>query len=47
MGAGANAGDAIRVSLGWRSTAADVERLVEAWCALYERRRDTASLTAA
>ena len=47
MGAGANAGDAIRVSLGWRSTAADVGRLVEAWCALYERRRDTASLTAA
>ena len=31
MGAGANAGDAIRVSLGWRSTMADVDRLVEAW----------------
>ena len=47
MGAGADAGNAIRVSLGWRSTTADVERLVEAWRALYERRRDTASLTAA
>ncbi len=31
------AGSAIRVSLGWHSTAADVDRLVEAWLALYRR----------
>ena len=47
MGAGADAGNAIRVSLGWGSTTADVDRLVEAWRALYERRRDKAPLTAA
>ncbi|MFQ5958305.1 MAG: cysteine desulfurase family protein [Alphaproteobacteria bacterium] len=37
------AGSAIRVSLGWASTAEDVERLVEAWCALYARTRAKAA----
>ena len=31
---------AVRVSLGWASTAADVDRLIEAWTALYERSRE-------
>lgn len=31
------AGCAIRVSLGWRSEAADIERFLEAWSALYSR----------
>ena len=36
---------AIRVSLGWSSTAADVDRFVEAWRAVFERcgRRDAAA----
>ncbi|MFQ6016623.1 MAG: cysteine desulfurase family protein [Kiloniellaceae bacterium] len=38
MGAGeAEAGTAIRVSLGWRSEAADIERFLEAWGELYNR----------
>ena len=37
MGAGAAAATAIRVSLGWTSEAADVERFLEAWGALYSR----------
>ena len=28
---------AVRISLGWRSTAADVDRLIDAWAALYAR----------
>jgi cysteine desulfurase len=35
----ATAGSAIRVSLGWRSSAADVDRLVAAWTELYARTR--------
>ena len=31
---------AVRVSLGWASTTADVDRLIEAWTALYERSRE-------
>lgn len=34
------AGEAIRISLGWSSEAADVERFVEAWSELYRRTRD-------
>lgn len=41
------AGSAIRVSLGWRSTAADVDRFIDGWSALAARRRDAATLTAA
>lgn len=38
MGASeAEAGSAIRVSLGWQTEAADIERLLEAWGALYAR----------
>ena len=37
MGAGAAAADAIRVSLGWTSAAADIEHFLEAWGALYSR----------
>jgi len=33
------AGSAIRVSLGWRSNAADIDRLVAAWTELYARTR--------
>jgi cysteine desulfurase len=48
MGAdAATAGSAIRVSLGWQSTAEDVERFLEAWCALAARRPAAESLTAA
>ena len=43
MGAdAATAGSAIRVSLGWQSTAEDVERILEAWCALAARSRAAA-----
>jgi cysteine desulfurase len=34
---------AIRISLGWRSSAADIDRLVEAWGALYARTRASAA----
>ena len=34
---------AIRVSLGWSTTEADVERLVDAWTALYRRARSVAA----
>ncbi len=37
MGAGAAAATAIRVSLGWTSEAADIERFLEAWGTLYSR----------
>ena len=43
---GATPGDAesaIRVSLGWSTTAADVERLIDAWTALYRRTRSAAA----
>ena len=48
MGAdAATAGSAIRISLGWGSTAEDVDRFLEAWCALAARSRAVGSLTAA
>jgi len=48
MGAdAATAGSAIRVSLGWQSGAEDVERFLEAWCALAARRPAAGTLTAA
>ena len=48
MGAdAATAGSAIRISLGWGSTAEDVDRFLEAWCALAARSRTVGSLTAA
>ena len=34
---------AIRISLGWKNTPEDVERLVEAWSSLYARSRDKAA----
>jgi cysteine desulfurase len=43
MGAdAAAAGSAIRISLGWRSTAEDVDHFLEAWCALAARSRAAA-----
>jgi cysteine desulfurase len=36
------AGSAIRVSLGWRSEAGDIERFLEAWGTLYRRRGGSA-----
>jgi cysteine desulfurase len=36
------AGSAIRVSLGWSTSAAEIDRLVDAWGALYARRRAAA-----
>ena len=39
----AEAGAAIRVSLGWDSRAEDIERFLEAWCALYSRAEAMAS----
>ncbi|MCC7273420.1 MAG: cysteine desulfurase [Alphaproteobacteria bacterium] len=41
------AGAAIRISLGWNSTAADVERCVAAWVALYARTRGSRAAAAA
>jgi cysteine desulfurase len=38
----AEAATAIRVSLGWASTARDVERFVAAWIALHERKHGCA-----
>ncbi len=44
MGLGAEAADsAIRISLGWSSSAADIDRLVEAWGALHARSRENAA----
>jgi cysteine desulfurase len=43
MGAGDDAECAIRVSLGWSTTQADIDRLVEAWAALYARSRANAA----
>jgi cysteine desulfurase len=44
MGVGAAAADsAIRVSLGWSSSPADIDQLVEAWGALYARSRASAA----
>ena len=37
MGAGAAAGSAIRVSLGWNSEVGDIEHFLRAWGALYSR----------
>jgi cysteine desulfurase len=34
---------AIRISLGWSTTAADIDHLVEAWGALYARTRASAA----
>ncbi len=46
MGAGeAEAGTAIRVSLGWRSEAAHIDRFIEAWGALYSRNAGAAQAT--
>ena len=46
MGAGeAEAGSAIRVSLGWRSEAAHIDRFIEAWGALYSRNAGAAQAT--
>ncbi len=48
MGAGAaEAGAAIRVSLGWDSAPEDIERFLEAWGALYSRRAAPAASPAA
>jgi cysteine desulfurase len=48
MGADApTAGSAIRVSLGWQSTAADVDHFIAAWCELAARARNLEDLTAA
>jgi cysteine desulfurase len=44
MGVGAEAAEsAIRISLGWSSSSADIDQLVEAWGALYLRRRASAA----
>ena len=44
MGVPADAADcAIRISLGWSTTAEDIDQLVEAWTALYARRRASAA----
>ncbi|HVM77613.1 MAG TPA: cysteine desulfurase family protein [Stellaceae bacterium] len=37
------AGSAIRISLGWSTTAEEIDRLVEAWAALYRRGRADAA----
>jgi cysteine desulfurase len=37
------AGSAIRISLGWSTTAGEIDRLVEAWAALYRRSRADAA----
>ena len=42
MGAGDAAGEAIRVSLGWTSSASDIEQFIAAWSALYQRVLDPA-----
>jgi cysteine desulfurase len=41
------AGSAIRVSLGWSSTAADIERFLESWTALAARTAPDAAVSAA
>jgi cysteine desulfurase len=38
-----DAARAIRVSIGWSTTAAEIERLVDAWTALYRRTRSVAA----
>lgn len=44
MGASAeDAGSAIRLSLGWSTTGDDIDRLVDAWSALYRRTRERAA----
>jgi cysteine desulfurase len=44
MGASSDeAESAIRVSLGWSTTAAEIEQLVDAWVALYRRTRSAAA----
>lgn len=48
MGASeAEAGGAIRVSLGWRTSAADIDRFVEAWGGLFARTRSAVAAPAA
>jgi cysteine desulfurase len=42
MGVGDGAGDAIRVSLGWTTSAGDIERFIGAWTALNQRVLDPA-----
>jgi cysteine desulfurase len=44
---GPTAGSAIRVSLGWQSSAEDVDHFIAAWCELAARARDVGKLTAA
>jgi cysteine desulfurase len=39
----AEAESAIRISLGWTSSEADIDQLVEAWGALYARTRASAA----
>jgi cysteine desulfurase len=41
------AASAIRISLGWDSTAADIDHLVEAWGALYARAGQRVAASAA
>jgi cysteine desulfurase len=44
MGVPAHEADcAIRISLGWSTTEADIDQLVEAWGALYARTRASAA----
>ncbi|HUN45311.1 MAG TPA: aminotransferase class V-fold PLP-dependent enzyme, partial [Stellaceae bacterium] len=44
MGASAeDSGSAIRISLGWSTTGDDIDRLVDAWSALYRRTREQAA----
>jgi cysteine desulfurase len=40
-------GSTIRVSLGWSTTQADIDRFIESWAALYRRRRNFAGMRAA
>jgi cysteine desulfurase len=48
MGADApTAGSAIRVSLGWQSSAVDIDRFIAAWSELAKRAHNTGNLTAA
>lgn len=44
MGASAeDASNAIRISLGWSTTRDEIDRLVDAWSALYRRTREQAA----
>jgi cysteine desulfurase len=41
------AGSALRISLGWNTKQADIDRCVEAWRALYQRTHDNQQSEAA